>query len=435
MQINLGQPSNKQLEFLKATSRYVAYGGARGGGKSWCIRFKAVALAMCHPGITILIVRATYDDLKKNHIRELQKMLRGVAKYKETDKLFEFPNGSVIYFQYCDNANDIDRFQGVEYDVAFIDEATQLSEEQFRAISASIRGVNNFPHRVYLTCNPGGVGHAWVKRLFIDRDYQEHENPVDYTFIPAKVSDNKILLETDTNYIEMLKSLPEGLRRAWLEGDWDALAGQYFSEFRKDKHVIEPIEIPSSWRRYVSIDYGLDMLACYWSAFAPDGTCYIYRELYQSNLIVSEAAERMLELTGDEDIFAYLAPSDLWGKSAETGRSQAESFNDSGVYLTKVVARSRVDGWMDVHEWLSSGKLKIFSTCNNLIRCFPLIQHDDHRPNDTANDPHELTHSLDSIRYLLGGRPVPRIEENKKQSTMPYALQSNEFRTEDESYW
>ena len=158
---------------------------------------------------------------------------------------------------YCDNAADLNRYQGAEYDVIFIDEATQWPEEWFITLTACVRGVNGFPKRIYLTCNPGGVGHNWVKRLFIDREYKPTENPEDYVFIPAKVYDNEVLMQKDPGYLKSLENLPEKLRRGWLDGEWDLFDGQYFAEFRRERHVVRPFALPGSWRRYVTLDYGM----------------------------------------------------------------------------------------------------------------------------------------------------------------------------------
>ena len=172
------------------------------------------------------------------------------------------------------------------------------------------------------------------------------------------------------------------------------------------------------------MDYGLDMLAGYWAAFDPEGRCFLYREIYESGLIVSEAAKRILALSAEEDIEAFLAPSDLWGRMADTGLSQAQRFAEEGLWLSQVVARSRVDGWMEVHEYLRGDRLRIFSTCRNLIRCLPLLQHDPLHPNDCATEPHEITHAPDALRYLLAGRPMPYAAKRIARSPLPPALQT-----------
>ena len=185
-------------------------------------------LSLQYPGIKIMIVRHTYPELRANHIIPLRELLGGLAIYKETAKEFLFPNGSVIMFRHCQTEKDVDKYQGTEVDVLFLDEATQLSEEQYNRFKACVRGVNKFPKRIYLTCNPGGEGHGWVKRLFIDRVYHSGENADEYSFIQSLVTDNKALLSSDPDYIRQLEALPPKLRKAWLEGDWNIFEGQFF---------------------------------------------------------------------------------------------------------------------------------------------------------------------------------------------------------------
>lgn len=414
MQSKKLQLNERQKLFFKARRRFVAYGGARGGGKTWAVREKAQVLAARYPGINIMIVRQTFGDLRKNHIIPMMLELNGFATWNERDMRFIFPNGSSIWFGYCKSDRDLRRYQGQEYDVIFIDEATQITEFQFSSISASLRGANDFPKRIYLTCNPGDVGHAWVKRLFIDRNYFDNERPEDYEFIPAKVTDNPEIMEKDPGYVHMLESLPYELREAWLNGSWDIFAGQYFSEWDRDVHVIQPFQPPAWWRRYITIDYGLDMLAAYLIVVDDHDMAYVVREVYKgrdlgngaSGLIVSDAAAEVRELAGDDNITAYLAPPDLWNARQETGRSVADIFAEHGISLTQT-SNDRLDGWMAMHERLRVyedelgmrvAKLRIFPSCVNLIRTLPQLRYDDKKINDVAQEPHELTHAPDAIR-------------------------------------
>lgn len=437
MTLNIPKPNEKQQQFLKSKTRFTAYGGARGGGKSWALRVKALLLALRYPGIKTIILRRTLVELRENHMIPLREMTKGIATWREMDKALSFPNGSRILFGYCSADSDVLQYQGQEYDIIMMDEATQFSEYQWTKIYPSCRGANSHPHRIYLTCNPGGVGHAWVKRLFVDRQYFDGESDEDYTFVKATVYDNPALLEQDPDYVHMLETLPEDIRRAWLDGDWDVFDGQFFSEFRRDIHTVEPFEIPDGWTRYVTMDYGLDMTAAYWIAIAPDGMAYAYNEFYQSGLIASEAAEKIKEYSEGENIYDYIAPPDLWNRRNDTGRSVAEIFGENGIYLTKA-NNDRVNGWMDMKEWLKPLKLKtddgesvvarlrFFNTCRNLISNLPLLQFDPKRPNDAANDPHEITHAPDAIRYFCAGRPCVEYKEVKKKSTLPFALQDEE---------
>lgn len=414
MQIDLGKPQPKQVEFLKAKERYIAYGGARGGGKSWSLRCKLKILCFAHPGIKVLLIRRTYAELVNNHIDILrQELPPEVAKYNDKDKKFVFANGSILKLGYLDNESDVLQYQGQEYDVIALDEATQLSENQYIHIKACLRGANDFPKHMYFTCNPGGIGHAWVKRLFIDREYKNGENPDDYRFISAKVYDNKILLDKDPDYISTLESLPDDIRAAWLDGRWDVYDGQYFGEFDRNIHVCEPFVIPDDWYRYRAFDYGLDMLACVWVAVDREGYSYVYRELNQSDLIVSDAARAVLDATPENEIIRdTYAPPDLWSRQRETGKSSAEIFGENGLDIIKA-SNDRVSGWMCVKEGLkpierrneqtgeskTASRLQIFSTCRDLIRNIPLLQHDAKNVNDCATEPHDITHNTDALRY------------------------------------
>ena len=220
-----GKPNERQKLFFASRARYTAYGGARGGGKSWALRRKLVGLCLRYAGIHCLLVRRSLGDLKANHVRPILEEYGDAVCWHEGEKLFRFPNGSVIALGFCACDRDALRYQGQEYDVIAIDEATQLSEYQFSIFKACLRGTGAYPRRMYLTCNPGGVGHAWVKRLFIDRDYRPGERPEDYGFIPARVYDNTVLLEADPDYVTALQSLPPRLRDAWLDGRWDVFEG------------------------------------------------------------------------------------------------------------------------------------------------------------------------------------------------------------------
>jgi phage terminase large subunit len=430
--ISLGKkPNPKQIEFFKSRARHTAYGGARGGGKSWAMRTKFVMLAARYSGLQILLLRRTLPELRENHIRPLMELLNGVAQYNEQRTEFIFPNGSRIKCGYCAAEKDVYQFQGQEYDVIGMEEATLFTEAQMEFISTCNRSTrDDFSPRMYYTCNPGGVGHNWVKRLFIDRKYRNSENPDDYAFIQASVFDNKVLMEANPQYVATLENLPDHLRRAHLYGDWDVLAGQFFSEFSRQTHVVDPFEIPDWWQKYRAIDYGLDCAACVWAAFNELGDCYIYREYAEPNKVVSEAAREMVGLT-DEHIECTFAPADMWGRSRESGATQAELFAVNGFPLVEV-RQGRIDGWLNLAEWMKviedgNGKrsrLRIFSTCTELIRCIPQLVHDDKKPSDVSTEPHEITHLPDALRYLMAGRP--------QAAEMPRAKDEDELDWEDQ---
>lgn len=411
MQIDLGSPQPKQIEFLTATASYVAYGGARGGGKSWAVDFKAVVMALAYGGIRQLILRRTYPELLENHIRPLTTKCAGIARYKDADKTLTFVNGSIIKFGYCASDQDLAQYQGQEYNILYFDEATNFTEYQFRTINACRRGVNDFPLRTYITCNPGGVGHAWVRRLFVDREFLPEENPDDYVFIQAGVRDNAILMASNPDYIKQLEALPPDLRRAWLDGDWDALSETaYFQEFRREIHVCDPFAIPEHWKRFRAIDYGLDALACVWVALGDDGSAVVYRAIKEPGLIVSDAAKAILDAEApDEGVSGTYLPPDLRSRSRDSGKTQLELFAESGI-RGSLASNSRVAGWAALHEWLKpmpspdgegqTARMRIFRTCPGLIKDLAALQHDTHDPQDAALEPHDVTHLPDALRYF-----------------------------------
>lgn len=447
MDINLGfVPNPKQHLMLTDAHRYICYGGAKGGGKTWALRVKAILMAATYPGIKLLVIRRTFPELRNNHIQPMMAMLSGIAKYTETDHCFKFPNGSTIEYGYCASYSDLVRYQGHEYDVLMIDEATNLMEEWWDELKLCVRGTNGLPKRTYLTCNPGGVGHEWVKRLFIDRDFRPGENPDDYVFISASVYDNKVLMETMPDYVAQLKALPPEKRAALLDGDWSAFAGRFFPEFKPQTHVVEPFAIPDHWLRYRALDYGLDMLACLWIAVSDTGDEYVYRELHEPDLIAAEAARKINERSRGETIYATYAPPDLWGRTKDTGLTIADIFRDNGVTFTQA-SNDRINGWQQVKDHIKvmpellkpvsdkptmedimfaqspnyqarmaeresaesdsvplHSRLRVFSTCPVLARHMQALQYDDHKIGDAATEPHEVTHICDALRYYCVSR-------------------------------
>lgn len=399
----VGTPNPKQKLFFASTAKYTAYGGARGGGKSWALRRKLILLSLRYPGLKSLIIRRTYPELLGNHILPLRSELDRFAPYAESRKRFEFPNGSTIMLGYCACDGDVLRYQGQEYDIIAIDEATQLSEYQFNALKGSLRGSNEFPKRMYLTCNPGGIGHAWVKRLFIDRDYRDGEDPDDYAFIAARVYDNDKL---NSDYVNSLRSLPENLRKAWLDGSWELFEGQFFPEFSPERHV-SLCGIPKNRRVrcFMGIDYGFDMLCALWLWCDGDGNIGVYRELCLPDLTISEAAGRIAELCGyDKGVkIEYAAASpDLWNRRQDSGMSGYDVMSDTPGMPPLVKADNRrIPGWRCVREYLRSGKITISPDCRELIRCMPALIHDKRNFEDASSEPHSVTHAPEALRYAL----------------------------------
>lgn len=344
----------------------------------------------------------------------LQQTLKDFAAYKDSDKAFIFPNGSRLELGYCDAEKDALNYQGMSYDVIFFEEATLFTETQIQFILTSNRSIReDFKPRAYFTCNPGGPAHNYIKRLFIDKEYEFNENPEDYTFIPAKVYDNEILMRNNPEYVKTLEQLPEDLRRAHLDGDWNSYIGQFFREYREEIHVVTPFTIPDYWKKFCSLDYGLDMTACYWWAVSDEGQCFIYRELHEPDLTLSQAAEKIVKLTPDNEHISYtVASPDLWNRRQDRGIPGTEILQNNGLKNLIKAYNSRIPGWRIMHEHLkpfkvkdeqgietTTAKLQIFSCCPMLIKYLPMVQYDPNRPEDASDKPHYLSHCVESIRY------------------------------------
>lgn len=408
------EPNEKQQQFFASRARYTAYGGARGGGKSWAMRMKLVLLAFEYDGIQILLLRRTLGELRENHLFPLLSLLNGVAKYASAEKEFRFPNGSRIRLGYCDSENDVLQFQGQAYEVIGMEEATHFTERQFSALTESNRYSGSmkqpFRPRMYFTCNPGGVGHDWVKRLFVDRCYRTNEHPDDYVMIRSLVFDNPFLMEHNPEYVQTLQALPEARRRAMLYGDWNSFEGAFFPEFDYEKHTCEVFDIPKDWIRFRALDYGLDMTACLWLAVGSDRTLYVYRELYESDLTLSQAGNRIMEKTPDEEEIRYtVASPDLWNRRQDSGKSGFDILSSVGIRRLVRADNARIPGWRVLREYLRTGengaaRIRILRSCKNLIRTLPLLRFDTNVIEDASDTPHELTHAPEALRYGVMSR-------------------------------
>ncbi len=437
------KPQPKQELFMLADSHDIGFGGARGGGKSWAVRTKAKLLSANYPGIKILIVRRTYKELQNNHINFLLvEISKKIATYNKTDKVFTFRNRSTITFGYCNSDNDVLQYQGAEYDIIFLDEATQLKEEWIKKIRVCCRGTNGFPKRIYYTMNPGGESHGYIKRLFIDKKYEPGEDPEDYTFIQSLLTDNLILMETQPEYMRQLEALPPKLKAAWLNGRWDVFEGAYFEEFRTTPdpqkcydagiteeeayeerrwtHVIKPFNIPSDWKVYRSYDWGYGKpFSCGWWAVDYEGCAYRILELYGCNGTPNEGLkwsnkEQFDMIAAIEREHPYLkgrriqgvADPSIWDGSR--GISAAEEAEKHQLWFEPGV-NDRIPGWMQVHERLKFDEngyamIYFFENCKDAIRTIPLMMYDEHKPEDLDSDLED--HACDEIRYFCMMRPI-----------------------------
>lgn len=414
-----GVPNEKQKEFFASRTKYTAYGGARGGGKSWALRRKLVAMCLRYRGLHCLLVRRSLAELKSNHVIPFLREYGCLISFSSGDMCLCFSNGSRIDLGYCASDRDVLRYQGQEYDIIAIDEATQLSEYRFSIFKACLRGANEFPHRMYLTCNPGGIGHSWVKRLFIDRNYRQGESAEDYTFISALVYDNKVLSELDPDYIKALESLPPKMRDAWLYGRWDVFEGQFFPEFDPDIHVCKSSDLPCGLKYFAAMDYGFDMLAALLLGVDGNGNVYVVNECCISGLTLSEASYRVAQLCRGYRVEFISSSPDLWNRRQDSGKSGFEIMQSThGMPPMCPADDRRIQGWRVVREYLTSctgaPHLRICEECGELIRCLPALLYDKIRAEDASNTPHDITHAPEALRYALMSRLIPPHTEDRQ---------------------
>lgn len=445
-------PNPKQIEFFKAEAKHIGYGGSRGGGKSWAGRRKLVMLAMRYEGLRLLMLRRTMPELRENHIIPLQSELYGYAKYKADERTFVFPNGSRLKLGFCDNEGDMMQYQGQEFDVICFEEATNFPEEWITFIATSLRTTRtDFSPRIYYTMNPGGVGHEYIKRIFIDRNYKPTENPDDYVFIQASVFDNNVLMNANPEYIKQLEALPEHKKKAHLYGDWNVYEGQVFEEFVNDSskyadrthtHVIEPFDIPASWNIYRSFDFGYAKpFSCAWWAIDYDGRLYRILELYgcvpnEPNTGIKWSPDEIFkEIRRIEDEHPWLKGKKIGGVAdpaiwdASHGESIAETAERYRIYFDKG-DNQRIPGWMQVHYRMRFDEngipmMYIFSNCKAFIRTIPLMIYDAHKPEDIDTDMED--HVADETRYMCMANPIKPVKavERKPKVYDPLSTDSD----------
>ena len=405
-----------QTEFLAAPETDVLYGGAAGGGKSYAMLVDPLRYAH-RAAHRALILRRSMPELREliDKSRELYPRAFPGSKFREVEKIWNFPSGAKIEFGFLERDADVYRYQGQAYIWIGFDEITHLATEFSWNYLASRLRTTDSEITPYMRCtaNPGGVGSSWVKKRYVNPSVPNEsftgDDGLTRKFIPARLADNPFLAE-DGRYEQMLNALPPVQRKQLLEGNWDVTEGAAFSEFEIDTHVITPFDIPIHWERVKGIDYGYaSESACVWAAIDPnDGTLIVYRELYRKGLTGVDLAQFITQLEL-QDPFAVQGVLDTaaWSRTGTTGPTVGETLQRAGHKLRRA-DKNRIQGKIQLHEYLrvqSNGrpKLQIFSSCPNLIRELQSIPMDKSNPEDV--DTHAPDHAYDALRYLIMSRP------------------------------
>lgn len=431
-----------QTSFLAATEQEVLYGGAAGGGKSYSLIADPVRY-FSNPHSRMLIVRRSTEELRELISVSKQLYPRAIPgiKFMERDKTWVAPNGSTLWMSYLDRDDDVMRYQGQAFNWIGFDELTQwptpyawnYMRSRLRATKAS-----GLPLYMRATSNPGGPGHQWVKKTFIDPNtpnkafWATDENgetirwPVGHSreneplfkrkFIPATLFDNPYLSE-DGMYEANLLSLPEHQRRQLLEGDWDINEGAAFPEFNRRVHVSEPYDIPASWVRFRACDYGYSSYTgVLWFAVVPGSEqLVVYRELYVSKILATDLADMILEIEEGEKIRYGVLDSSLWHNRGDTGPSLAEQMITKGCRWrpadrsrgSRVAGKNEIHRRLQIDDFTEEPRLVIFDHCKHIISQLPSIPLDKKNPEDV--DTHSEDHLYDALRYGVQTRPRSNV--------------------------
>tara|TARA_B100000214_G_scaffold318772_1_gene253187 strand:- start:258 stop:1946 length:1689 start_codon:yes stop_codon:yes gene_type:complete len=405
-----------QTDFLAASETDVLYGGAAGGGKSYAMLVDPLRFAH-RAAHRALILRRSMPELREiiDKSRELYPKAFPGSKYKEVEKLWNFPSGAKVEFGFLERDADVYRYQGQAYSWIGFDEITHLPTEFSWNYLASRLRTTDSSITPYMRCtaNPGGIGAHWVKKRYVTpyapNESFRGEDGLTRKFIPARLMDNPYLAQ-DGRYEQMLKALPPTQRKQLLEGDWDVAEGAAFTEFDRNLHIVEPFEIPIHWERIKGIDYGYaSESACVWGALDPsDGTLIIYRELYRKGMLATELATTLMQMEAYDPLSVPgVLDTACWSRTGMTGPTVGETLVKAGHKLRRA-DKNRVAGKVQIHEYLKtqpSGRprLQIFNSCPNLIRELQSIPLDKNNPEDV--DTHASDHAYDALRYLIMSRP------------------------------
>lgn len=429
-------PTERQREFHSATEFDVLYGGAAGGGKTRALLMEGIRACVRHPGLRVGAFRRSYPELKESLLAELAQAEYASAVgavWNGTEYELKFPNRSVLMFRYAETIKDATRRQGGQYQLILFDERTLTPPEVCAFLESRVRsGRADLPViGIRSGTNPGGAGHGTVKARYIDAtDYGtkviRDARGRSVRFIPSKLADNP---HVNPEYADDLRNLPEQLRKAFLDGDWDSFMGQAFAEWNYDRHTLDPITIPGGWRRVMGLDWGYSApWAALWLAVDEDSRVWVYRELYARQVGEAEQARRILAAEAEGEHVAPRWADDAMWATRGSARPIASIYAENGVHLTEAGKGGRVAGWQRVRSYLAEApacahhralgwetcpRLHVFRTAANLVRTLPTL------PFATSGDPEDVDsnaedHAPDALRYALinlGGGPSLLIPE------------------------
>ena len=397
----------------------VGYGGARGGGKShWLLAQMGADDCQRVPGLKCLLLRKVGKANVENFEDLRRRLFGGLShEFSAYRGVLTFRNGSRIIAGHFQAEKDIDAYLGLEYDVIGIEEATTLSSRKHQDITTCCRTSKpNWRPRIYSTTNPGGVGHAWYRQKFIIPFQEQRE--AESRFIPARVTDNRYC---NPEYVKVLSNLSGWQKRAWFDGEWDIAAGQFFTTFRREVHVIDDFDDTRAREWFCAFDYGFThYTVCLLGCTDCDGNVFIvdehaerlwlpqrHAQSIKAMLARHKIGERPLEIA---DLKRFVAGADVFSRQSD-GTTIGAQYGRQGIRLS-CANTDRVNGWAEVLSRLgdpSAGiapRLFIHRRCGRLLECLPTLQHDPNRPEDVLKvdadeDGVGGDDAADALRYLV----------------------------------
>ena len=397
----------------------VGYGGARGGGKShWLLAQMGVDDCQRVPGLKCLLLRKV-GKANLEHFEDLRrKLFTNLGhEFSAFRGILTFRNGSRIIAGHFQNEKDIDAYLGLEYDVIGIEEATTLTARKYQDITTCCRTSKpNWRPRIYSTTNPGGVGHGWYRKRFIE-PWQQHAE-TETRFVAARVTDNRW---NNPEYMRVLEGLTGWQRRAWLDGDWDIAAGQFFTTLRREVHIVSDFDETRAREWFCALDYGFThytvvLLGC----TDGDGNLFVVDEhaerlwLPQRHAPAIAAMLARHSISGRRleigDLKRFVAGADVFSRQSD-GSTVASQYGKLGVTL-RPANMERVSGWAEIlHRFGDPAngvkpRLFIHERCARLVECLPALQHDPNRPEDVLKvdcdeDGAGGDDAADTLRYLV----------------------------------
>lgn len=437
------KPHSKQVMFHRATADVVLFGGSAGPGKSLALLMDALIFVIEHPGSKAMLMRRTYPELEASLIRRsLELFPREFCRYNSAKHQWTIATGdkshnSYLVFGHCESEDDVFKHRSDEWQYLGVDESTSFTQamldQLYTRVRSSVMGVKC---KIRLCTNPGQLGHGDHKNYFqigkkepyVDwrpaRAVGDKYDPPSRCFIPATIFDNPSLIENDPGYLSRLEALPEAHKRMLLYGDWDGFSGQYFTEFARASHMIQPFTIPRHWKLYRSVDFGFDKpFSCHWHAIDDRGHCYTYREAYRTGLrdkeqakLIRGASIRPSEAQGappEPETFEFTVgdPSQIV-RGKDTGITTQQNYHTEGIPIFPG-SNSRKPGWMAMRNWLAIDPAtgtpywQIFNSCPELIRELEEAVFDTRESKQEDLDTRGSDHALDDCRYFFMARPSP----------------------------